>query len=680
MPKVESRASLTQPELLTTAATLGMVNSATDLQAEEVQMRELEMPSRVDEEPTSGNQIGAGSVPAVENGDSEGTCTDAVAVSSDSSKNHGISDPEGVDPRRDTDSDAYGQNTIAETDSTNLSSLSDNGEFVSKAVDQDDSAAEAPEAVAEQVNATDDSLGDLTLPDDSSHDVGHTSIDSRSGLADGENPQESEARSAAESDSPRLPELEQEVGDLDTESNVETDDPDSSPTQELRAPRRYRPAPRVPLHPRRTAGPNGNDAAVRTKALSVAIRLSFRPSGVCEWSLLAQKRDDLPSEIEVTRAEGTELFIALQDDWYEMTSPPDWSALLVHGAVWTVTGTTASTPRWTLARRDICVLGAGADFAGYITVPRLVIGEEHAILFLADRRQSVLDALAAAGCGHVAEVDPSEGVPEGWILLKHVRPTDPVSTANDGGILDSLRPLASVEIVLQGGIQVDRIEWLHGHPPTIRLRGDIASAGDILVDGQHATIGDQGKCDAPGQDTLGEHSVWTASTSRTYRIVEGLENWETWPAHDFPGGVICGGGVYPPPTAGPDARGVIVPSRDAVLIGTKPGQIHYCSPKNAWRSPVSIVFPSFEPVWSIPRFPLRCDKRDARVVLLSPRAPLSVRVASQPRKPAYAIREWSRLVLDAHRRGLRLSPSEEQAEALWEQFALVAREIWRHMR
>jgi hypothetical protein len=261
-----------------------------------------------------------------------------------------------------------------------------------------------------------------------------------------------------------------------------------------------------------------------------------------------------------------------------------------------------------------------------------------------------------------------------------VRPANSVAAANDGGILDTLRPLATVEIEFQGGIRVDRAEWLRGHPPTIRLRGDVASVGIVLVDGQSARIGNQGKCEAPGQDALGEHVVWTASTSRTYRIVDGLEDWKPWAAHTLPGGVICGAGVFPPPGAGPSARGVIVPTGDTVLLGAKPGELHYCSSENAWRSSVSIVFPSFDPVWLIPRFPLRCDKRCARVLLLHSAPPVSIRLTSGRRGIARPLREWSRLVLDAHRRGLRLSPPDGQTEALWDSFARVARTIWRSTR
>jgi hypothetical protein len=481
-------------------------------------------------------------------------------------------------------------------------------------------------------------------------------------------------------------------GDPDTIDAIEGEEGESDPdidggpegeadaVEPEGAPRRYRPAPRLP-RPAQPGAPKARDLAARDRSLQMAFRLSFRAGGVCQFSLLAQRASDLPEQIEVRGRDRTEQLRALQEDWYELKAPADIGGLLRAGVAWTTERSADVAAKWMLSPREIYVLGAVTDFGGYVsTTSRLIIGEEHIVLCVAGRRDEVSAALTAAGCVDFRLVEAASGIPDGWIAYRGVKPSHWVSTTDDGDILDTLRPLANIDIQLEGGIQVDRSSWLVGHAPTIRIRGDLASAENVLIDDQSAVIANDGTCTSPGQASLGEHIVWSAAASRSYRVIDGKQEWAPWSAHRAVNGTICGAAVFPLPGSQLTARQVVVPSRDVSLIGATPGAVHHCSPVVGSRSAVNIVFPSFDPVWIIPRFPLRCDRRAARVTRISIGLPSPGSVRSKPRGDRESHREWSRLILDAHRRKLISDPADDATVELWSAYERVARSIWRRLK
>jgi hypothetical protein len=444
-------------------------------------------------------------------------------------------------------------------------------------------------------------------------------------------------------------------------------------------PRRYRPAPRLP-RPDRAGAPRTRDAAAGDRSLQMAVRLSFRAGGVCQFSLLAQRRTDLPEQIEVRGQDRTELLRALQDDWYELKAPDNLSVLLRDGAAWTAARSSEVTAKWALPHRDIYVLGVVADFGGYVSAPRLTIGEDHVVLCVTDRQQDVSAALTAAGCTEVRLVDVDSGVPDGWIVFRNVKPSRWVPATNDGDILDTIRPLANIEILLQGGIKVDRSAWLVDHAPTIRIAGDVASAGEVQIDGQPALIAEDGVCVSTSQGEPGEHVVWSSSASRWYQVVHGMQEWRPWAAHPTPNATICGAAVFPLAGSQSDSRQVVIPAGELSLIGATPGMVLHCSREASSRSPVTVAFPSFDPVWIIPRFPLRCDRRTARVTRASSDFPSPGLTTSKPKARRDALREWSRLILDAHRRKLVPDPADQATAKLWTDYQRVARSIWRRLK
>lgn len=478
---------------------------------------------------------------------------------------------------------------------------------------------------------------------------------------------------------------ESELYHLDESGDGESDldpaggtDGDKRLTERTQTPRRYRPAPRLP-RPERVGGARAR-SKVSDRALSTAIRLSFRPGYICQFSLLAERRQDLPEEVEVRARERTETFRALQDDWYELKAPDDLSGLLRDGAVWTTARSVGIPARWMLPHRDVYVLGVVADFGGYVTAPRLTVGEDHVVLCSTDRRGDVTTALAAAGCVDFRQVDANSGVPDGWIAFRSIRPSRSVPATNDGDILDTLRPLAAIEIALEGGIKLERSAWLVGHGPTIRIVGDLANAGEIQIDSQPALVAEDGTCVSPNQEELGEHIVWSSGATKRYLIIPGQADWKPWIAHRTSNASICGAAVFPATAAEKNFRQIVVPTGDFTLLGPRPGMVYHCARDASSRSAVAVTFPAFDPVWIVPRHPLRSDRRAAKVKRLGSDLTSPSLLRTRPKGRHDAIRQWATIILDAHRRKLILDPADVPTADLWKQYERAARSIWRRLK
>jgi len=343
------------------------------------------------------------------------------------------------------------------------------------------------------------------------------------------------------------------------------------------------------------------------------------------------------------------------------------------------------------------VLAPHPDLSGFVSTTRLVIGDEHVVLCTAERLPQVLEAIAEAGSRVPAVLDSGKGVPAGWVALRGVIPQTPVPANDEGDILDVLRPLAEVQIALEGGIRLARQAWLAGYPPHIRLRGDIQSAGAVRIDGVEASAGALGSLSVPGWDQLGQHIVSCASASRSYAIQEGAEEWQGWDAYRWSMGdfetdtiasrrAICGAAVRPPPAAGPARLPLVIPVTNMVLIGPTPGDIETCSARVDLPSAVSLAFPSFRPVWAIPADPLHCDKRVARVELIgTPHLPDEDESEGRGSASRSSDREnqrrkgvWRDLILDAGRKGLLTEPRRSDITELWRAYRQRARKLRGH--
>jgi hypothetical protein len=358
--------------------------------------------------------------------------------------------------------------------------------------------------------------------------------------------------------------------------------------------------------------------------------------------------------------------------------------------------------RWSLSGREIYVLARHSELNGFVSAPRLILGEEHVVLCVAERLSEVHAAIALTGSPKPTLLNSDSGIPAGWAGLWGVVPRTAIAPSPAGDILDALRPLAEVEIALEGGIRIDRQTWLSGFPPSVRLRGDTSTIGAVTIDGHDATLSADGGYAVPGWDSPGEHSVWCTSDSRTYAIRGGAEDWESWDAYTWSLGelgaggtqsrpAICGVLVRPPRAARSDGRAIVVPASNPVLIGAGPEEIEICTPRSDVRAGLCIGFPWFEPIWAIPADALHCDKRTARVLLIGSPQPVAEGEQQPSARPGErrarfhrgrtrGAHAWCEAILTAGRKGLQTEPSRAEIADLWKAYKRSAKALRRSWR
>jgi hypothetical protein len=470
------------------------------------------------------------------------------------------------------------------------------------------------------------------------------------------------------------------------------------PLTSVRAPRQYRPTARVPEGPR-TAAAATADRQARDRALPIEVRLVFERAGFCRVSLLPRRAAGMPNEMAVTGSGDPPELLVLQDEWYQDVALPNLEYFLREGIEWAGSSPESRRTRWSLSGRELYVLARHSELNGFVSAPRLVLGEEQVVLCVQERLSEIRAAIALTGSPEPTLLNSDSGIPVGWAGLRGVTPRAPMAPSLAGDILDALKPLAAVEIVLEGGIRIDRQTWLSGFPPSVRLRGDTSSIGAVTIDGHDSTLSADGTYAVARWDAPGEHVVWCASDSRTYTMREGAESWESWDAYTWSlgecgvGGTqsrpgICGVLVRPPRIARANGHAIVVPASNPVLIGARPGDIEVCTPRSDVRVGRCVGFPCFEPVWAFPANALHCDKRTARVVLVGspqpvtaseeqPRARSDARRAHFQRGPSRGIYAWCEAILTAGKKGLKTEPSRTEIADLWEAYKSSARAIRR---
>jgi hypothetical protein len=448
--------------------------------------------------------------------------------------------------------------------------------------------------------------------------------------------------------------------------------------------------------------PATGEREARERAMPIEVRLVFEKAGFCRVSLLPRRAPGMPSEFPVTGSGNPTELLALQDEWYQDVLLSDIEHLLREGIEWVGTLPGGRTARLSLSGRNLYVLARHDELNGFVSTPRLVLGEEHVVFCVVSRLPEVRAAIALTESPEPTVLNSDTGIPAGWVGLRGVLPRKPVASSLGGDILDALRPLAEVKIALSGGIRIDRQTWLSGFPPTIRLLGDASAIGTITIDGQAATLAADGGYVATGWDSPGEHSVWCTIGSRTYAIRGGAEEWESWDAYAWSLGelsngyattesraAICGVVVRPPRVARSDCRSTVVAASNPVLIGARPGEIAFCTPREDVRARFCVGFPWFDPVWAIPADVLHCDKHTARVVLIGPLCPVGrddqPRTRGGGRAPrkralAWGTHPWCTAILAASRKGLQTEPAGAEVAELWRDYKRCAKALrkgWR---
>ena len=201
--------------------------------------------------------------------------------------------------------------------------------------------------------------------------------------------------------------------------------------------------------------------------LRVHLVFNNRGEAIRALTLLPDRRDEMPDELQVAGTQGTFAFSRFRDDAYEGISLPDLGAALLGGVEWRGTPAANQRLRWVLRGREIYVLAPGpliADLGGFVSAPRLLLNEENAVLARKTLRDDVLSALASAGCHQPTVIDnPALGVPSDWMLFMRVRPSQAVPMRDEQDVLNSLCPLTDIEPHFEGGIKLERQTWLTGH-------------------------------------------------------------------------------------------------------------------------------------------------------------------------------------------------------------------------
>lgn len=463
-----------------------------------------------------------------------------------------------------------------------------------------------------------------------------------------------------------------------------------------KSPRQYRPVAKVPaVSP--VARPRASTPAereARDRSLTLGVRLIFEQGGFCRVSLLPRRGPGMLPQVAITGSGDPPELVELQEDWYQDMILPEMGHLLRHGVEWVGGLTDGQQVRWSLGGREIYVLAPHEELAGFVSVPRMILGEQHVVLCTPEKLEDVRTAVALANSSEPELLENDNGVPAGWVGLRGVIPRTPVPPSASGDILNALRPLPEVAILLEGGIRIDRQTWLSGYPPHIRLRGDTAAIEGVLIDGREASLSENGGFVVPGWDTLGDHTIWCTAGSRTYSIREGAEEWEPWDAYRWSQGdpvatgvdahpAICGVLVRAPRSASVASRAIEVPVSNPVLIGAIPGEIFVCTPRRDIRTDLCVGFPAFEPVWAIPADALHCDKRSQRILLIGePHAVLSVRRSPSRNRGAQGSRvaEWCAAIRMAGQKGLQTEPPQTDIADLWREYKQLAKTLWRGMR
>ncbi|NOZ72234.1 MAG: hypothetical protein GXP38_10030 [Chloroflexi bacterium] len=460
-------------------------------------------------------------------------------------------------------------------------------------------------------------------------------------------------------------------------------------------PPKYRGLSRTRPEPRESNRSNNRrhhheEAEKRNRSFPIEVRLIFERGGFCKVSLIAKRSLDLPEDLVVATPGGTLGLRAMQDEWYQDITPPDISRAIQEGIEWHYEGNDGEY-RWLLSGRELYVLAARSDLRGYVSQPCLELGREHVVLCTEHLRDQVEEAIRIAGGEPAEMMDASLGAPAGWVVFRGIVPQRAVSPTSGADILNALRPIPKIDISFEGGIRLEYNTWLEGFPPAIRVYGSSEHTLDIFIDGQCAACGEDGAYRVSDWDSPGTHTVWCEGVSKTYSIVPFAASWEAWDAYSFPIACgsdrrlsICGPLVRETVTDAQDwAPSLLVPPSNPLILGASPGECCIATRVSGVVGSSCVASPSFSPVWALPRQPLRCDKKTARIIFLGNATPPKARGCKRKtgkHKNDDCIDAWCRMILDASRKGLWLVPYNEKVRNLWFCYKRLARSIWRERR
>ena len=418
--------------------------------------------------------------------------------------------------------------------------------------------------------------------------------------------------------------------------------------------------------------------------LTIDLRVMFIRGGTCSITLLPRSVDGTAPEISVKTAQGPIELITLEEGWYQDVQVADLGQQLRGGIEWRSVDPPA---RWILSGRDIFVLGQRSELCGNVTRARLSLGRDQLVLCVQDIYAAVEETLRDAGCDSYQVLTASDGVPDGWLLIRNVRPQRSVRLNDEADILNILRPQPEIDIAFEGGVRFSRNSWLAGVPPVIRVYG--AEHGEpVYIDDEGAHLRPDESYVTASWDAVGKHFVACGQATRTYSIEKIQEAWDLWVAHDFlatRGRVqtrtaVCGPLVLSSIDEVSDfRRSIVVAAAAPVLIGKNPGEVYVATEGAGRVASWRVGWPLFEPIWAMPENPLRCDKRHALLRFLP--SEFGDLTAFEPGLDAVESPElWSRAVLDCRRKGLRPDSTLPSICELWCRYVHRARALWKAAR
>jgi len=424
------------------------------------------------------------------------------------------------------------------------------------------------------------------------------------------------------------------------------------------------------------------------------VRLSIGKQDMCKISLLPERQEGMPECIDVVGTGDPPQLQKLQDDFYEDVIVSAMDDVLANGAFWEPRDDPSHNTSWSLSGRPVYVLELSTDIGWYVSIPRLIVGEKHAVICTTAILDQVKLVLAEAGTNDYQLFDSESGAPEGWVALVGVCPTSGIQLTPQSDILNVLRPDADATIHLRGGIRFRRSSWLIGSPPKVVLGG--LSIASVFIDGEEATKQVDGSYETRSFADEGPHLVTLNSSSKTvsYEIVKPSCEWELFA---IPSGneeynlgntidrstCACGPTVVARGRSGNLYPTQFVPVPGGYLaIGQKAGKILATMSNTGSNMPCSLCPSLFQPIWLLPANPMRKDKSTTRVTLIGD-------VFSMPYldlriKPNISVRnevlKWAKAILDCSSKRLPIFPDTPDAIALWEAYRNTAKLARRRLK
>lgn len=536
-----------------------------------------------------------------------------------------------------------------------------------------DSKKDIAEPIAETERASEERLSDVTVGSELEKLAGSVAEEEgQNERAERENDAEEAVVREAKADtdsSARIREAEKlEVGW--EEAGIEEEER----TEKESSPGRYR-APILGPGKAQRRKPPRSGATNQHNVLEVRIRTVCDRHGFCRFQMVGRRPDGSPEELEARGGRRSVVLTEVADDWYEFGELNDLPGIMERGCRFSASYGEGEEAVWELRGRDLYVLGELHGLFGFVSTPRLSIGERQVVICRESRVTEVQAILAGAGCVGLRAYREDYGAPQGWVFFSPVVPCRSIPQVPGDDILNVIRPIPDVEVRLEGGLWLRDSCWMAGYAPRVRVAGEIPPGAEVTIDGEKATEREQGVYVADNSERVGSHIIWCSGKSAGYEICEWDVRWEEWKAEDFTRRIL-GAAV----SLSSDARETLVnvPTSNPVLIGAIPGEVFRCDARAGKQWSGVVPFPV---CWALPEDALHCDRCVRRVLLVRPIPPVRANAAAHWNKSGRAIvLLWCQAIRDCQQKRLELMPADAASEDLWRKYKEEARGVWRAAR